>query len=226
MTSETTRLRHLAARIAPGLCMNVVPLITEGAGKAGRPMHPQPRVQSKKAHERSHYRYTELVRPSLRNGLRLIRTLPGDRALLPPSPALLIADLTPASGSQNHTISPSALARFVCARCRVHRIPSRVDDVAQRPSVGQDVRSSASDLPDDTSARACDKVTRRAIFAWRLCANCPSCKIRGAGGRINYGRCAVLRIETDHRNGSPHERSAMTGSGVIRQLGGSNGGLR
>src|SRR5712671_8103979 len=41
----------------------------------------------------------------------LLRALPGDQACLTPSPALLIADLTPASGRQNDTTSPSASAR-------------------------------------------------------------------------------------------------------------------
>src|SRR5665213_2649862 len=48
--------------------------------------------------------------------LRLIRALPGDRAFLPPSPARcrsIIANLTPASGRQDHTTSPYALAPFV-----------------------------------------------------------------------------------------------------------------
>src|SRR5712671_5389542 len=68
----------------------------------------------------------------------LLRALPGDQACLTPSPALLIADLTPASGRQNHTTSPYAAARFVKRTARVHRIPPRVDDVAQRPSEGRD----------------------------------------------------------------------------------------
>jgi hypothetical protein len=38
----------------------------------------------------------------------LYRALPGDRALLPPSPALLGANLTPASGRQDHTVLPYA----------------------------------------------------------------------------------------------------------------------
>src|SRR6201991_2795131 len=40
--------------------------------------------------------------------LRLIRALPGDQALLSPSSADRSADLTPALGRQDHTISPSA----------------------------------------------------------------------------------------------------------------------
>src|ERR1700716_1613026 len=43
----------------------------------------------------------------------LFRALPGDRALLPPPPALLSANLTPASGCQDHTTSPSASTPFV-----------------------------------------------------------------------------------------------------------------
>src|SRR5450432_99525 len=65
----------------------------------------------------------------------LFRALPGDRAFLPPSPAGFTANLTPASGRQDHTSSPSASAPFVRERLRVHRIPPRVGDVAQRPSV-------------------------------------------------------------------------------------------
>src|ERR1700730_13894131 len=78
----------------------------------------------------------------------LFRALPGDRAFLSPSSALRLADLTPASGRQDHTTSPSAVAPFVKGAPRVHRIPSRVDDVAQRPSVGQDGGSRRTDLPD------------------------------------------------------------------------------
>src|SRR5258705_5064652 len=43
----------------------------------------------------------------------LLRALPGDQACLTPSPALLLADLTPASGRQNDTTWPSASAPFV-----------------------------------------------------------------------------------------------------------------
>src|SRR5271169_3343122 len=60
-------------------------------------------------------------------------------------------NLTPASGRQDHTALPSALAPLVLRHCRVHRIPPRVDDVAQRPSVGQDGGSRRSDLPDAES---------------------------------------------------------------------------
>src|SRR5258707_8507979 len=91
--------------------------------------------------------------------------LPGDRALLPPSPCGLKVlsspvepneppqDLTPASRRQDHTISPSASSAVVlhaanrsrrairpalashAQRCRVHRISSRVRDDRDTPLV-------------------------------------------------------------------------------------------
>src|ERR1700688_1204656 len=69
--------------------------------------------------------------------LRLIRALPGDRALLPPSlPRNRFREnLAPASGRQDHTISPSALASLVLRRYRVHRIPLPTSvTTAKRPS--------------------------------------------------------------------------------------------
>src|SRR5258707_1728415 len=68
----------------------------------------------------------------------LLRALPGDQACLTPSPALLIADLTPASGRQNHTTWPYASALFVnCAAASTASRPAFVT-IASRPSVGRD----------------------------------------------------------------------------------------
>src|SRR3954470_8440242 len=55
-------------------------------------------------------------------GYGLLRALLGDRAFLPPSSlrSLLPKNLTPASGRQDHTTSPSASARFVsCASASI-----------------------------------------------------------------------------------------------------------
>jgi len=65
--------------------------------------------------------------------LRLIRDLPGDRALLPPSSVDHSTTLAPASGRQDHTISPSAPAPLVLRRQNVHRIPPRVRDDRDTP---------------------------------------------------------------------------------------------
>jgi hypothetical protein len=60
----------------------------EGAGKAGRRMHPQPRVQVKKAHEQVTTGSPETIRPSLRNGFNgLFRALPGEPGFFATIPA-------------------------------------------------------------------------------------------------------------------------------------------
>jgi hypothetical protein len=96
--------------------------------------------RKKKAHERSHHGHTG-NHPAFPAQwfYGLLRALPGDQALLPPSPALLLADLTPTLGRQNHTTSPSAAASFVrpaFARLTLPRPPHpvpNVDDVANAP---------------------------------------------------------------------------------------------
>jgi hypothetical protein len=110
-------------------------------------MHPQPRVQ-KKAHElvTTGHRNT---RHSLRSGFNgLFRALPGDRAFLPPSLSRMTPrHLAPASGRQDHTALPSALALFVkSAAASTASRPAFV--TCARPSVGQDARINAPDLPD------------------------------------------------------------------------------
>src|SRR3954466_5935180 len=62
----------------------------------------------------SHNTYTGITRHSRTQWFYgLLRALPGDQACLTPSSALLIADLTPASGRQNDTTWPYAAASFV-----------------------------------------------------------------------------------------------------------------
>ena len=81
----------------------------------------------------------------------LLRALLGDQACLTPSSALLLADLTPASGRQNHTTSPYAAAPFVWLAIRA---PDAAASTASRsafvtcarPSVGQDGANQWSDL--------------------------------------------------------------------------------
>src|SRR5580692_13009964 len=76
----------------------------------------------------------ENARHSPRNGFNgFLLALPGDRAFLPPSLAAFAANLMPASGHQDHTTSPSAIAPFVKGAIRVHRIPPRVRDDRETP---------------------------------------------------------------------------------------------
>ena len=114
--------------------------IEEGAGKAGRWPRPWP-ASNKKSWRQSPQVWPRRPGPPCAMALRLIRDLPGARALLPPSSAKSsLADLTPASGCQDHTISSSASAPFVRARAsraspkRPSHPASRVVTIAIRPS--------------------------------------------------------------------------------------------
>src|SRR3981081_1983840 len=83
-------------------------------------------------HMSSPHRFTISIRLPPRNGFNgLFRALPGDRALLPPSPRGLAhrdpvgpetspQDLTPASGRQDHTTSPSAATSLVSVLLIAH----------------------------------------------------------------------------------------------------------
>ena len=123
-----------------------------GRGERRVPLHPQPRVRNKKAHE--------LVttgtqgRPAFPHAMVLTAY-----SVLSPVTGLSchrrFADhpqnLTPASGRQDHTALPYALASLVLRRRRVHRIPPHVRTIAKRPfSKGGTGRSSKDDLPDGT----------------------------------------------------------------------------
>src|SRR6266478_5432874 len=66
-TERMARDCAIPRRDAPELCKNLR-LETEGAGNAGCPMHPQPRVRSVESTRVSHHRFTGIARRSLRNG--------------------------------------------------------------------------------------------------------------------------------------------------------------
>jgi hypothetical protein len=85
----------------------------------------------KKAHKHSRHGHTGNTRHSPRNGFNgFLRALPGDRAFLPPSLANFPASLTPASGRQDHTTSPSAscAARLAAPSASTASRPAFRDD--------------------------------------------------------------------------------------------------
>jgi hypothetical protein len=89
----------------------------------------------------SHHEYTGNIRHSPRNGFNgFLRALPGDRALLPPSSlrSLLLKNLTPASGRQDHPTSPSASVPFVIGASASTASRSAIVTIMSRPSVGRD----------------------------------------------------------------------------------------
>src|SRR5450756_1021318 len=113
-----------------------------------------PAVSCAKMHKKTH---TSIQVQRRQSGLPcamvydLFRALPGDRAFLPPSPAktFALANLTPASGRQDHTASPSAPPALVSRRLHVHRIPPRVRDDREPPlSSGETGRACNGDLPE------------------------------------------------------------------------------
>src|SRR6266404_6928753 len=99
----------------PSFARTVRPKKSEGAGNAGRSLHPQPRVRNETKH-------TSVVttgsdgfnRHSPRNGFTAYFALsPAIGLVVTVISRFFSQDLTPASGRQNHTTSPSASAQFV-----------------------------------------------------------------------------------------------------------------
>src|SRR5258706_7489396 len=108
------RLRDLAARCARGLHESFGPINQRAQGKPGGQCTRGLACEISKAHERSHHRFTGVDSAFPAQWFYgLLRDLPGDQALLSPSPARLLADLTPTLGRQNHTTWPYASASFV-----------------------------------------------------------------------------------------------------------------
>ena len=87
----------------------------------------------------SHHGHTGTTRHSPRNGFNgFLRALPGDRACLPPSSprSLLLKNLMPASGHQDHTTLPSAFALFVSQHKASIASRSNVRDDRETPLCG------------------------------------------------------------------------------------------
>jgi len=129
--ASLTKVRDLAAQDARVLLLIVRPLQSEGAGNAGCPMHPQPgvRILIVSMHTSIHSGSTGNIRHPPRNGFTAYSALfPGTNCFVDPvirATRWRLANLTPASGRQNHTASPSATASARLTLRRVHRIPPR-----------------------------------------------------------------------------------------------------
>jgi len=120
------QIRILAACFARGLACSFGPLVSEGAGNAGRPMRPIAAcaeiVELRTRVVRSHRKTPGIPRAMVLTASFALSPATGlfchrhQRKLLP-------ANLTPASGRQDHTTSPSASGAVVYSTIRVHRIP-------------------------------------------------------------------------------------------------------
>ena len=88
---------------------NSCPSKERAQGMPGAQPHPQPRMRNKKAYERSHHRFAETARHSLHDGVTVSFVLsPVNRAFCHRRLSIISTSLTPASGRQDHTTSPSA----------------------------------------------------------------------------------------------------------------------
>jgi hypothetical protein len=126
---------------------------TEGVGNAGCQCTRSLACEINKAHERSHHRSTGFARHSRTQWFTAYFVLsPVIGLVCHRRLARLLARLdagVEASGPHDFAVRRSSA--LVVSAARVHRIPPRVDDVAQRPSVGQDGGSCRDDLPDGRS---------------------------------------------------------------------------
>src|SRR5215475_3843215 len=111
--------------ICPGVCQSS-PSKIRGRRECRVFGAPAASCATKSTRVRNH-RYAETVRHSLRDGFTAYFVLsPVNRALLPPSFVKSSTNLTPASGRQDHTTSPSASNPFVDALTRLSRNVHRI----------------------------------------------------------------------------------------------------
>jgi hypothetical protein len=140
MTAESTAPNatpHSRGTIRPRFARTFVPLNSQRA--QGRPGARCTRGLVCKLHKKGAHEHTgsaETLRPSPRNGFTAyfaLSLVTGFLATIAREKRLLLTNLTPASGRQNHTTSPSASRAVRQRRISVHRISPRVRDDREPP---------------------------------------------------------------------------------------------
>jgi hypothetical protein len=159
----------------PECCIIRVPPKRRGRRECRVTASPMARLQTKNAGGSDH-RFSRINRHSLRDGFTTyVRALLGVPGFLATVTCLSSAGLIPASGDQDHTISPSAPAPLVSRCLCVHRIPRPTSvTIAKRPSWWtRDARKGATDLPDGASeifgGGLCQCATRPSPLSHRRC---------------------------------------------------------
>ena len=142
LPASGARCKHTFAfprRNPPEFCRKFRPLIQRAQGMPGawcaRRRMCEGRKQKAHALVRSHRKHPAFPAQWFYG---FLRALPGDRALLPPSPADRSANLTPASRRQDHTTSPSASAPFVKGASASTASRLTLVTIAKRPSGRRD----------------------------------------------------------------------------------------
>jgi hypothetical protein len=134
--SERMCVHVLAARCARALRRLPPSEKQEGAGKAGCALHPRSRVQTCTKKRTRAYRFSggnPAFPAQWFTAYSALSPVTGLSCHRHPREVLLPANLTPASGCQDHTASPSARVTLVSRNFRVHRIPPRVRDDREPP---------------------------------------------------------------------------------------------
>jgi hypothetical protein len=122
----------------PSFAINIPLSESRGRRECRAPDAPAALRAKVESTQASHHGHTGNTRHSPRNGFNgFLRVLPGDRACLPPSSprSLLLKNLMPASGHQDHTTSPSASSAFVNAPSASTASRLTSVTIAKRPSV-------------------------------------------------------------------------------------------
>ena len=110
-------------------------------------MHPQPRMQDKKAYERSHHRFTGIIRHSPRNSVTAYNVISPVIGLCCHRRLRNYFRRLDASVEASEPHDFAVRVRTFRQACySVHRIPPRVPDDRDRPSMGRDGAGYGFDL--------------------------------------------------------------------------------
>jgi hypothetical protein len=126
-------------RDAPGWCLNSSPCENEGVGNAGRPMHPQPRVRILvvSMHTSIHSEPPEITRHSRTQWFTAYSVLSPATGFLATVISGSIRKLDASTGASGpHDFAVRYISALVSRTISVHRIPPRVRDDRERPSIG------------------------------------------------------------------------------------------
>src|SRR5467141_3821679 len=135
LTMTTNINSHSRARYARGFARTVSPRENRGRRECRARNAPAASHAMKKAYEHSHHGHTGTTRHSPRNGFTAYFALSSVTTLFDTVACASYRKLDANDwGVRTTRLRRTQADRVRLARCRVHRIPPRVDDVAQRPS--------------------------------------------------------------------------------------------
>ena len=227
LNQHQTHLRIPAARIAPEVCISFT-LQNRGRRESRMPIAPAV-VRTKSA--RVDHRFNRIT-PAFpaRWCYGLLRTLPGDRALLPPSSCGLTIhlkpgwadaspqDLTPASGRQDHTTSPSApiSAKGLAGPRAFRRFPAKAVSSVVRPRAGRSLTATPA-LRSHCAPDAVASIAALPAFVTIMIR--PSVGWDGNRYSFDLGAKSTMPTAAHWHDGQIHRAVRYTSKAVIRGAG-------